>query len=108
MKGKVVLVRENKGDGSLVYACKLDYKGESATHAATHTTGYMYIHKYIVIPLDHIRPLPAPNIFLELEMLLPKLRLMLSELRGRLELVGFMGDNIDGINELPELAPVYR
>jgi hypothetical protein len=33
---------------------------------------------------------------------------MLSEFRGRLELVGFMGDNIDGINELPELAPVCR
>jgi hypothetical protein len=41
-------------------------------------------------------------------MLLPKLRLTPSELRGRLELVGFMGDNIEGINELPELAPVYR
>jgi hypothetical protein len=64
----------------------------------------MYIHKYIIIPLHYILPLPAPNIFLELEMLLPKLRLMLSEFRGRLELVGFMGDNIDGINELPELA----
>jgi hypothetical protein len=67
----------------------------------------MYNLKYIVIPLHYIRPLPAPNIFLELEILLPKLRLMLSEFRGRLELVGFMGDNIDGINELPELAPVY-
>lgn len=68
----------------------------------------MYNLKYIVIPLHYTLPLPAPNIFLELEMLLPKLRLMLSELRGRLELVGFMGDNIDGINELPELAPVCR
>jgi hypothetical protein len=67
----------------------------------------MYNLKCIVIPLHHIRPLPAPNIFRELEILLPKLRLMLSEFRGRLELVGFMGDNIDGINELPELAPVY-
>jgi hypothetical protein len=55
--------------------------------------------------VSYIRPF-VPNILRELETLLPKLLLMLKELRCKLEPVGFIGERIDGISELPELAPV--
>jgi len=55
--------------------------------------------------VSYMRPF-VPNILRELETLLPKLLLILRELRCKLEPVGFIGESIDGINELPELAPV--
>lgn len=90
-------------------ACKYHYKGQP--YVRTIQSRYTYKIITCVRCLLYQSPYqgyirPPPNIFLEPERLLPKLRLAPSEFRGRLELVGFMGDNIEGIKELPEFAPV--